>query len=245
MKKALIVANWKMNKNIEETLDYIKDLAPRVKNEKSDIVIAPPFTSLYSAKKELIHSNIKLAAQNSHSEDFGQYTGEISSLMLKSLGVDYVILGHSERRNYFHEDNFFINKKIKACLANGLKVILCVGEKKEEREKNITESVIKKQLLECLDGVKKDFITIAYEPIWAIGTGLTATSEEASSVHVFIRKVLNELYGDSSSIRIIYGGSVKPENAYGLMSANGIDGVLVGGASLKVNDFEKIVKFGG
>ena len=237
-----MAANWKMNKTIEEASSFIETFKGLVKDSKVEIVIAPPFTTLSQLKKITETTNIQVAAQNMHYEDNGAFTGEISPLMLKNL-AEYVILGHSERRQYFNEDNNIINKKIKAALSNNLKVILCVGESLEERESNKTNSIITNQIKNCLnkiDAIKN--IVIAYEPIWAIGTGKTATPEQAEEVHKFIRELLSNIYDENSSqvTRILYGGSVKPSNIKELMEKENIDGALVGGASLSPESFAEL-----
>ena len=248
MPKPLIAANWKMNKNIEESISFInnfKNSSKKIKN--GEIAICPPFTSLNEVNKIIKGSNIKIGAQNMHYEDNGAFTGEISPLMLKDAGCDYVILGHSERREYFNEDNQLINKKLISALKNNINPILCVGEKLEQRENNQTFDVIKGQLTNCLKNINKEDakkITIAYEPVWAIGTGKNATPEQAEEVHKFIRGLLSKLYSNiSENTRIIYGGSVKPNNIKDLMNQDNIDGALVGGASLKEEDFFQICSY--
>ena len=236
-----------MNKNIEESISFIKQFKKLVKNVKNtEIVICATFTSLCEMKKALKGTNIKLGAQNMYFEEKGAFTGEISPLMLKDTGCEYVILGHSERRQYFNESDDLINKKIKSTLKNELKAILCIGETLEQRNDNETIKIIKNQLMVCLKDISgKDIknIVVAYEPIWAIGTGKNATSLQAEEVHNFIRELLSERYNSSiaKNARIIYGGSVKPDNAAELMSQQNVDGALVGGASLKVDDFVGII----
>jgi len=212
-------------------------------------VICPPFTNLTEVAKIVQGTNIGLSAQNIYWEDSGAYTGEISSPMLKELGCQYVIIGHSERRAYFGETNETVNKKIKAALAHNLTPIVCVGEVLEQRENGKTFDVVKDHVFRALEGIleadaKK--IIIAYEPVWAIGTGKTATPEQAQEVHAFIRGLLKELYNEevASAIRIQYGGSVKPDNAKDLLAKEDIDGALVGGASLKIDSFVKIIQEG-
>lgn len=247
--KKLIAANWKMNKTAEEAVSFIKEfkgLAKGVKN--AEIVICPPFTALQSTSKELKGSNIKLGAQNMHFEDTGAYTGEISPVMLKEIGCEYVILGHSERRENFGETNELINKKVIAALKHGLKPILCVGEALEQRQHDRTEDVLEDQLIKCLKSVDKaKNLVIAYEPIWAISKGnpnqKAATKADAEECHLFIRKLLAGIFDEQTSknIRIIYGGSMKPENAKELLSMPNIDGGLVGNASLDAKSFVNIV----
>lgn len=229
--KPLIAANWKMNKDIAESKEFVNRLLKLVDNS-SEIVLFASFTSLYILRTMLEHSRIKLGGQNMHSEEKGTYTGEVSASMLKDAGCEYVILGHSERRQYFHETDETINKKIKVALKNKLMPIVCVGETLEQRENSETESVVKNQLEKCLKGVKIKNVVIAYEPIWAIGTGKTATPEQAEEVHKFIKGMYKT--------RIIYGGSMKPENAKELLSMPDIDGGLVGGASLDAKSFAEI-----
>lgn len=246
MIKPIIAGNWKMNKVNSEAVAFVRELKLRLIDVKDvEIVVCPPFTALHDSAKEIRNSNIKLGAQNMHFEDSGAFTGEISVLMLKELGVKYVILGHSERRQHFNEDNELINRKIKKALQHNLIPILCVGEKLEEREKGETNRVIEEQIKGCLKDIDASKIVIAYEPIWAIGTGKTATPEQAEDVHLFIRELVKSLYDEkiANNVRIQYGGSVKPDNIKSLMGQKDIDGALVGGASLKVDDFVKIVKY--
>ncbi len=243
MRTPLIAANWKMNKTGSEAEDFINSFSPMVKDCAGvDVLIAPPFTALSSLSALLgSDSNIKLAAQNVFYEEKGAYTGEISVQMLMSAGCSYVILGHSERRQFFFDTDESVNKKIKISLKNGLKAVLCIGESLKERDGNKTFHVLEKQLAGSLKGIGLDEITIAYEPIWAIGTGKTATPEQANEVHVFIRKWLKDYGEGSDNVRILYGGSVTPENIGTLIAKPEIDGALVGGASLKPDSFAKIV----
>ena len=246
MRKIIVAGNWKMNKTSAEAVEIILKLNELIADVKGvEVIIGPPFTALSEAKKAA--GKVKVAAQNMHWEEKGAFTGEISPIMLTDLGIDYVILGHSERRAYFGETNEIINKKIKSALAHGLNPILCVGEKLEDRENGNTENVVEDHVKGGLDGISKAEMTrivIAYEPVWAIGTGKTATPEQAEEVHAFIRKLLTEMY-DAEIARntpILYGGSVKPANSKALFSKENIDGGLVGGASLKADDFSIIVK---
>ncbi|NWF52733.1 MAG: triose-phosphate isomerase [Nitrospirae bacterium] len=245
MRRPFIAANWKMNKTVSETQDFLSAFIPEVKEVKDvDIVIAPPFTSLAVAAEELSNTNIKLAAQNVFYEEKGAYTGEVSPLMLIDIGCKYVIVGHSERRQYFHETDEIVNRKVRAAKKAGLGVILCVGEDLEERETGKTFSVLEKGVDKGLSETDYEGIVIAYEPIWAIGTGRTATPEQAQEAHEFIRERLRLNYGKKAdSICIIYGGSVTPDNIDSLMACKDLDGVLVGGASLKVESFVRIVRF--
>jgi triosephosphate isomerase len=249
MRTPIIAGNWKMNTVVEDAKALVRDLKPRVQDvKKVEIVVCPPFTSLVAVAEVIKGSNIGLGAQNLYWEKSGAFTGEVSAPMLKALGCTYVIIGHSERRTYFHETDETVNKKIFATLAEGLKPIVCVGETLEEREKGETFNVIKRQVtngLARLSAEQMKTVVIAYEPVWAIGTGKTATPEQAQEVHAFIRKLLTELFGKTTAdaTRIQYGGSVNASNATTLMNQPDIDGALVGGASLKADSFEKIVKF--
>ena len=249
MRKKVIAGNWKMNKNLGESLSLIKDIKLAMLNisGKVDVIVCPPFTSLETGANLLKESPVKLGAQNMHFEDSGAFTGEISASMLKSVGCEYVILGHSERRTIFNENDEMINKKLKKALSSTLKPIFCVGETLEEREANRTEKVIEKQIIEGLAGIPESEmknIIIAYEPVWAIGTGKTATPAQAEEVHVFIRNLVKRLYSPSVSDSIIiqYGGSVKPDNSKELLNMPNIDGALVGGACLKADSFVEIIK---
>jgi triosephosphate isomerase len=242
MRKPFIAANWKMNKTSQETEEFIHSFIPLVKDIRDvDILLAPAFISIESASRLLKSSNILLGAQNVYHEESGAFTGEISPDMLLAAGCSHVIIGHSERREYFSETDDIVNKKIKLSRAKGLDVILCIGESLEERESDRTFDVLDGQLSGSLADLSLEGITIAYEPIWAIGTGKTATDEQANETHVFIREWLGKNREGSENVRIQYGGSVKPENIKGLMSQPEIDGALVGGASLKPDSFAKIV----
>lgn len=245
MRRPFIAANWKMNKTISETQEFISNLVHAVKDVTDvDIVIAPPFTSLSIAAEKIKGTNIILAAQDVFYEEKGAYTGEISPLMLIDIGCNCVIIGHSERRQYFHETDEIVNKKIKAAKKVGLKIIFCIGESLEEREAGKTFDVLKREIEKGLNGTDIEDIVIAYEPIWAIGTGKTATSEQAQEAHAYIRERLKIMYGNKGDeIRILYGGSVTPENIDSLMACKDVDGALVGGASLKVDSFVRLVKF--
>jgi triosephosphate isomerase len=243
MRRPFIAANWKMNKTVDETEAFIDTFIPLVRNiDNVDIMIAPPFTSLMLAARLLQNTNIKLGAQNVYYEEKGAYTGEISPVMLKSVGCSCVIIGHSERRQYFNETDDIVNKKIKIARKNGLEVILCIGETLEQREKNLTFDILNTQLSGSLKDVSMDGITIAYEPVWAIGTGKNATPEQANEAHSYIREWLKKHKGDADNVRIQYGGSVTPENISDLISQPEVDGALVGGASLKPESFAKIVE---
>ncbi len=248
MRKTIIAGNWKLNKTSLEAIDFVTILKRQLYDVSDvDIVVCPPFTALGDVSELLIESNIALGAQNLYWEDSGAFTGEVSAPMIKAAGAKYVIIGHSERRQFFGETNENVTKKIKAALKHELIPIVCVGENLEQRESNQTFSVIENQCTESLSGFsKEDFekIIIAYEPVWAIGTGKTATPAQAQEVHKFIRHLLSKLYNEdiASKTRIQYGGSVKPENTAELISQEDIDGALVGGASLKEESFVKIVK---
>lgn len=249
MRKPVIAGNWKMNKTKLESIKLVtelKNLLPRT--VAAEIIVAPPFTALTYVFEAVSGSNIALAAQNCHWEDSGAYTGEISPPMLKDLGCSHVILGHSERRQHFGETDSSVNKKLKAVLRHNLIPIVCVGESLKERKKGETFSIVENQIkrgLVDLTSTEFNEIIIAYEPIWAIGTGETATPAQAQEVHQLIRKTLGELFGNrtAAETRIQYGGSVKPDNIAELMAQEDIDGALVGGASLEARSFAEIVKF--
>lgn len=249
MRRPLIAGNWKMHKGPSEARAFAQELVRSLGDPKDvEIVIAPPFVSLLPVWEVIKNSPIKLAAQDVFWERKGAYTGEISPPMLKECGCSYVIVGHSERRKYFGESDEVINKKVKAVLQEGLRVILCVGEKLEERERGRTLEVVRKQVLDGLQGLSSDElknVVIAYEPVWAIGTGRNATPEQAQEVHGAIRDMIAERYGPECAreMRILYGGSVRPDNIDQLMAAPDIDGTLVGGASLEVESFVRIVNF--
>jgi triosephosphate isomerase len=244
-----IAGNWNMNKNVGEAVELVNQLKASISRvEGVEVAVAPPFTALDAVRKELEGSSIRLAAQNLYWEEKGAYTGEISPLMLKELGCQYVIIGHSERRQFFGETDETVNKRIKAALKQGLNPIFCIGETLKEREEERTFLVVGSQLEGGLKGIEEKEMkrmVIAYEPVWAIGTGKTANPQQAEEVHHFIRQRLEKLYGReiAEGIRIQYGGSVTPENVKGLMSQKNIDGALVGGASLKAETFSKVVRF--
>jgi len=245
MRTPFIAVNWKMFKTAAEAVDFVTNLKPQVAEVTNrEILVCPPFPALAPVAEALRNSNIKLGAQNLFWEDEGAFTGEVSAPMLKAVGCQYVIIGHSERRQYFGETNETVNKKIFAALKHNLWPIVCIGETLEEREKNETFKVIEKQVQEGfknLDSSNWLQVTIAYEPVWAIGTGKTATPKQAQEVHAFIRGLLPKEV--ASQVRILYGGSIKPENIKELMAQPDIDGGLVGGASLKVESFAKIIKY--
>ena len=245
MRKPIIAGNWKMFKNETEAIDFVKKLKPQVADVGDrTIVVCPPFLVLSKVYDEICGSNLALGAQNHFWEDQGAFTGEVSAPMLKTVGCTYVIIGHSERRQYFGETNQTVNKKLFAALKHNLISIVCIGEKLEEREKGTTFKVIEAQIKGSFKNITEEQwknIVIAYEPVWAIGTGKTATPDQAQEVHAFIRKHLPKEVADQ--VRILYGGSIKPENIKELMAQPDIDGGLVGGASLKIDSFVKIVKY--
>lgn len=248
MRVPIIAGNWKMNNTVDEAVNLIRDIKKGEKNSDVEVVVCVPFTALWQVKKEIEGTSIKLGAQNMHWEDRGAFTGEISPLMLKEIGIDYVIIGHSERRQYFNETDETVNKKVKAALKYDIKPIICVGETLEEREKGMEKDVVKRQVEAALEDIDKkniEDIVIAYEPIWAIGTGKTASNKDANDMISFIRQTVSDKYGEniSQSMRIQYGGSVKPNNIKELMTESDIDGALVGGASLKADDFLKLINF--
>ena len=245
MRKPFIAANWKLNKTVGETQAFLNEFVPLVREVREvEIVVAPPFTALSAAAAVVGGSNVKLAAQDVFYEDKGAYTGEVSPGMLADVGCEYVIIGHSERRQCFHETDEILNKKIKASRDHNLKVIFCIGESLEERESGRTFDVLKREVTEGLKDVPAEGLVVAYEPIWAIGTGKTATPEQAQEVHKFIRGLLAPLYGNAAGdICILYGGSMTPDNVSSLMACPDVDGGLVGGASLKADSFSRIVKF--
>lgn len=246
MRKPIIAGNWKMNKTPSEGVALVEALKPLVANASCDVVVCVPATDLYAVGKAIAGSNVHLGAQNVHFAESGAYTGEISADMLKELGVEYVVIGHSERRQYFAETDETVNKRTHAALNKGLIPIVCVGETLEEREGGKTESVLTRQLLDGLKGIDDlSKLVIAYEPVWAIGTGKTATSEQANETIGFIRKTLAENFcpNCAAKVRIQYGGSMKPSNCKELMAMSEIDGGLIGGASLKAEDFSAIVNY--
>ena len=247
-RKLIIAGNWKMNKTVAEGLDLVHGLKIELTNVKEvDIVVCPPFTALSEVSKAILDTNIRLGAQNMSENKVGAYTGEIAAVMLKEFSVRYVILGHSERRQYQKESDALIAKKALAVHAASLKPIICVGETLAEREDNQTEKVLQTQVRGSLAGLTKEQMAetvLAYEPVWAIGTGKTATTAQAQEAHAFIRKQLAEMFDEAVArkVRIQYGGSVKPSNARELMSQTDVDGALVGGASLEVRSFADIIK---
>ena len=248
MRKKVIAGNWKMNMLPNEAIEYIEKFEPLVKDTQNEVILCVPYTDLFYALLSAQNTNIKIGAQNMHFAESGAYTGEVSGKMLKSIGVEYVIIGHSERRQYFNEIDETVNKKIKTAFENELKPIVCVGETLEQKEEGKTQEIITTQVKLALDGLTPEQVKntiIAYEPIWAIGTGKTATSEDSNNSIKEIRKKIEEIYGKdiAESVIIQYGGSVKSTNAKELFETSDIDGGLVGGASLKPEEFAKIVNY--
>lgn len=246
----MAAGNWKMNKTAKEAAEFVESLRPKVEGAYSEVVVGVPFVCIPDVKRAVAGSNIKVAAQNMHWEENGAFTGEVSGSMLADLGLEYVIIGHSERRQYFAETDETVNKKAHAAFKYGLTPIVCVGESLTQREQGVTADLIRYQVKIALLGLSADQVkktVIAYEPIWAIGTGKTATNEQAEEVCAIIRNCVKELYGSdvAEASRVLYGGSVNAANAHDLFNMSNIDGGLVGGASLKLDDFEKIVKYNG
>lgn len=247
LRKAVIAGNWKMNNTPAETTALINEMKPLVAGADCDVVICAPFIDLQAALDAAAGSNIKIGAENCHWAESGAFTGEVSAPMLKAMGVPYVIIGHSERRQYFGETDETVNQRVRAALDSGLTVILCVGEVLEEREQGVTFEIVGKQTKVALQGVSEAELAnviIAYEPVWAIGTGKTATAEQADEVNGYIRQVIAELYGKAAADAFVvqYGGSMNAANAEELLDKENVDGGLIGGASLKANDFATIVK---
>jgi triosephosphate isomerase len=248
-RKKLIAANWKMYKTPEQTTAFFQEFLPLVTDhDRDEIVVCPPDVDLHAAVADVKGSNVAVGAQNLHWEKEGAFTGETSALMLTAIAVTHVIIGHSERRQYFNETDDTVNRKLKTALEAGLVPIVCVGEVLEEREAGLTEDVLRRQCMRAFNGIsgrKAARLTVAYEPVWAIGTGKTATPEMAADAHLVIRGEAAKAFGQefADALRILYGGSVKPDNATALMSQEEIDGALVGGASLDPKSFAKIVKY--
>lgn len=248
MRRKVIAGNWKMNMLPGEAIEMINELTPLVKDTKNEVILCVPYTDLFYALLTAQNTNIKIGAQNMHFEESGAYTGEVSGKMLKAINVEYVIIGHSERRQYFAETDETVNKKIKSAFKYGLKPIVCVGETLEQREAGKAVDIITKQTELALQGLSNEQVEntiIAYEPIWAIGTGKTATSEDANNSIKEIRNKISEIYGEETAQKVIiqYGGSVKSGNSKELFNMSDIDGGLVGGASLKAEEFSKIVNY--
>ena len=247
MRRKIIAGNWKMNMLPNEAMSFINELEPYAKNAKCEIILFVPYTDLFYSLLTAQNTNIKIGAQNMHWEEAGAYTGEIAPNMLKCINVEYVIIGHSERRQYFAETDETVNKKIKSALKHELNPILCVGETMKQRELGLEEEVIKQQIIGALEGITKEQaekIVIAYEPIWAIGTGKVATKDDANNMIKLIRKEIESLYNKevANNVSILYGGSVNKNNSKELFETSDIDGALVGGASLKVDEFNEIIK---
>ncbi len=250
MRNTLIAGNWKMNNDVYESLQLVESLKKLADNfdENVDVLVCPAFTSLYAAKQALNGTNIKLGAQNMHFKANGAYTGEISPLMLKNMGVEYVIIGHSERRQFFNEVDETVNKKLMSAIEYDIIPILCVGETLEQRKNKKEKETVKNQIVRAFENIEQldaEKIIVAYEPIWAIGTGINATHEQANEMASFIRTCISEIYDKVLSEKIIiqYGGSVKSDNAKEILSQTDIDGALVGGASLNAEEFLKIINY--
>mgnify|MGYP000892875023 CR=1 FL=1 len=248
MRTPIIAGNWKMNNNIEESIKLVAEIKNFDLDKGVEVVLCVPFTNIKDVKTAIKGTNIKIGAQNMHWEESGAFTGEISPLMLKELEVDYVILGHSERRQYFNETDETVNKKIKSALSHDIKPIICVGETLEEKEAGKEKEIVESQVIKAFKDIDRkeiEKIVIAYEPIWAIGTGKTASADDANGMIGFIRETIDKIYGEEErqKIRIQYGGSVKPGNISELMEKEEIDGALVGGASLKAEDFVKLINY--
>ena len=247
MRKPIIAGNWKMNKTPSEARELVSALVPLVQDAKCDVVVCTPAVDFAAVSEVIKGTNIKLGAENMHWKESGAYTGELSAAMLKESGVEYVILGHSERRQYLVDTDATVNQRVLAAVKAGLTPSICVGEKKEEREAGYTNALVTYQTQIALSGLTADEVknvVIAYEPVWAIGTGLTATDEQANETIGVIREAVRAAYGDAADdVRIQYGGSMNPKNCKGLMAQPEIDGGLIGGASLKAEDFSKVVHF--
>jgi triosephosphate isomerase len=248
MRKPIIAGNWKMNKTIKEAVEFVNEIKNKVEDTDVEVVLCAPATMLKDMKEAAKGTNVKIGAQNMHFEESGAFTGEIAPAMLKEIDVDYVIIGHSERRQYFAETNETVNKKVLKALEVAIRPIMCCGETLEERETGKMEDVVKEQIVAGLKDVSADRlqdVVVAYEPIWAIGTGVTASSEQANDAIAFIRGLVKELYNEevSEQLQIQYGGSVKPANVEEIMNQSDIDGALVGGASLKTDSFMDLVNF--
>ena len=248
MSEKIVASNWKMNKDVAESVDFAEKLSKKLLNiKKTGVILSPPYTSLFNMNEILEDTIVKLSGQNMHYEDSGAYTGEISAKMLKSTNCEYVILGHSERRHVFNEPDEMIKKKVDKAYESGLKPILCVGEKLEERKAGKTADRLKTQYESAFENISEEDFSksiVAYEPVWAIGTGETATPEQADKAHKLIRELTAEKYSSkiADDLKILYGGSVKPHNAQELIETENIDGFLVGGASLKVKSFYEIIQ---
>jgi triosephosphate isomerase len=248
MRKPIIAGNWKMNMSIASGVEFINNIKDEVAGTDVEVLICAPFTLLKDLKKATVGTNVNIGAQNMHFEKSGAFTGEVSAQMLKEIGVDYVVIGHSERRQYFAESDETVNKKVIVALENGITPVMCCGETLEERESGSTKEIVNGQIekgLANIDGANISKIVIAYEPIWAIGTGKTSSAAEANEVIAYIRSVIEAMHSDevSEEVRIQYGGSVKPANVEEIMNQTDIDGALVGGASLEADSFVALVNF--
>ncbi|MCH1430805.1 MAG: triose-phosphate isomerase [Chlamydiales bacterium] len=249
-RKPLIAGNWKMYKTIDEALAFVKNFLPLLEDDahSKDVYISVPFTAIHPTSELIQDTSLKIGAQNMNDASEGAYTGEIAARMIENAGASFVVLGHSERRQYFNEDDLFINRKVCKAMESNLEVILCIGESLQQREDGLTQSHLKAQIekgLEAVDASLASRITLAYEPIWAIGTGKSASAEQAEETHAYCRQVLSDIWTAEAAqkVRILYGGSVKPANIAELMNQENIDGALVGGASLSHEEFIKIVKY--
>ena len=243
MRRNIIAGNWKMNMLPDQAMEFISKLAPKVKNKKNEIILCVPYTDLFYTLLTAQQTNIHIGAQNCHYEESGAFTGEIAPQMLKCINVEYVIIGHSERRKYFNETDETVNLKVKSALKHGLKPIICIGETLEERDENKTEEVLIKQITKDLEGLTLEDLSniiVAYEPIWAIGTGKSEDATDANNTIKTIRSKIKEIF-NTEDVSILYGGSVKPENCKNRFLQSDIDGALVGGASLDVNSFLQII----
>lgn len=246
-RKPLVAGNWKLNKTVSEAVETVDALKPLVSGVSNvDVVVCPVYTALYSAAQAAAGSNVEVGAQNGYTKESGAFTGEVSPQLIKDTGCTWVILGHSERREYFTESDAFLNEKLYFALSAGLKVMFCIGETLEEREGGKMDDVLTRQVTEGLKGLTEDQfanVAIAYEPVWAIGTGVTATPDQAESAHLFVRGLVRDQFGDAvaDGLRIQYGGSAKPDNAAELISQPNVDGFLVGGAALQADSFAAIV----
>lgn len=248
MNKKIIAGNWKMNMLPNDTIDFITSIEPMVKDTDNEVVLCVPYIDIFYAVNAAQGTNIKIGAENMHYEEKGAFTGEVSGQMLKSVGVEYVIIGHSERRAYYNETDESVNKKLKSALELGLKPIVCVGETLDQREAGIEKDIVTSQTEKAFEGISSEDAlktVVAYEPVWAIGTGKTATPDDANTTIKYVREKLAEMYGDevARNIPIQYGGSVKSSNAKELFGMSDIDGALIGGASLKVDEFAAIVNY--
>lgn len=243
----MIVANWKMYKTIDQALEFIDTIAPIAQNSSYEILLAVPFTAIQAAAEKAKGTKVIIGAQNMNDASEGAFTGEVAGVMIKDAGAKFVILGHSERRTYFHESNDFINRKVKRALQSGLQPIVCIGETFEQRQNEQAHDVVKSQIEQCLAGIEKEhyeMVVLSYEPLWAIGTGLPATSEIVNEVHHYCREVIKEMWGEehAEKMPILYGGSVNPRNAADFLHIADVDGLLIGSASLQAESFAKIIE---